>query len=67
MLTKFIIIIIMLIIVGALGSALVFLVRGTNKNNNTIKALTWRIGISLTLFLFLMLAFKFHWLTPHGI
>ena len=65
MLAKTIIVVVMLIILVALFSSLVFLVRDKGKSERTVKALTWRIGLSLGLFIFLILAFKFHWIAPH--
>lgn len=65
MLIKAFIIIVMLIILFALGSSLFFLVRDEGKTNRTVKALTWRIGLSLALFLFLFLAFSMGWIKPH--
>ena len=65
MLTKIIVIILMLIIIGALFNGLICLVRG--KKNSMAKSLSWRIGISVTLFIFLFIAFKFNLLTPHGL
>ena len=67
MLIKTVVFVVMLIILVCLGSGLVFLVRDEGKTNRTVKALTWRIGISLALFLFLMLAFGLHWISPHSI
>ncbi len=57
----------MLIILIALGSSLFYLVRDEGKTTRTVKALTWRIGISLVLFLFLFLAFAMGWIHPHAI
>ncbi|MBA2651483.1 MAG: twin transmembrane helix small protein [Tatlockia sp.] len=67
MITKAIIILVMLVILFALGSSLFFLVRDEGKTTRTVKALTWRIGISLVLFLFLFLAFSLGWIKPHGV
>ena len=67
MLVKTIIILVMLIILFALGSGMVFLVRDEGKTKRTVKALTWRIGLSLVLFLFLFLAFLMGWIKPHGV
>ncbi|WP_419420303.1 twin transmembrane helix small protein [Legionella sp. D16C41] len=67
MFTKIFIISVMLIILAALGSSLIFLVRDEGKTKRTVKALTWRIGLSLALFLFLFLAFSFGWIKPHTI
>ena len=67
MFAKYFIIFVMLIILFALGSGLVFLVRDKGKTNRTVKALTWRVGLSLTLFLFLFLAFCLGLIQPHAI
>lgn len=67
MITKIIILFAMIIIAGALASGLVFLVRDSGKTKRTVKALTLRIGISLSLFIFLLIAFKLGLIKPHGI
>ncbi len=67
MFAKAIIIIAMLIILYSLGSGLIFLVRDEGKTRRTVKALTWRIGLSLLLFLFLFLAFSMGWIKPHAV
>lgn len=67
MFIKAVIMIIMLIILITLASSLVFLVRDEGKTKRTAKALTWRIGLSLGLFLFLFLAFYLEWINPHTI
>ncbi|MFA5959374.1 MAG: twin transmembrane helix small protein [Tatlockia sp.] len=67
MFTKSIILIVMLIILFALGSSLFFLVHDAGNTKRTVKALTWRIGLSLALFLFLFLAFSMGWIKPHGV
>ncbi|MFC3909228.1 twin transmembrane helix small protein [Legionella dresdenensis] len=67
MLAKAIIITVMLIILVALGSSLLFLVRDTGDTKRTVKALTVRIGLSLLLFIFLFIAFSLGWIKPHGV
>lgn len=67
MFTKTIIFIAMLVIIISLVSSLVFLIRDEGQTNRTVKALSWRIGISLALFLFLLLAFGLDWISPHPI
>ncbi|STX28117.1 Protein of uncharacterised function (DUF2909) [Legionella beliardensis] len=67
MFTKIFIITVMLVILAALGSSLIFLVRDEGKTKRTVKALTWRIGLSLALFLFLFLAFSMGWIKPHAL
>jgi len=67
MFTKIFILLIMLIILVTLFSGLMFLVRDNGKTKNTVKALTWRIALSLGLFIFLIIAFSLHWINPHGV
>ena len=57
----------LLIIVGSLGSALFYLLKDRGRSPRTVKALTFRIGLSLGLFVLLLLGFKFGLLQPHGI
>ncbi|MBI5938442.1 MAG: twin transmembrane helix small protein [Betaproteobacteria bacterium] len=51
---RILVIAMLLIIVLSLASALVYLVKDKGDGNRTVKALTWRIGLSLGLFLLLM-------------
>ncbi|QBR85069.1 twin transmembrane helix small protein [Legionella israelensis] len=67
MMTKIFILLAMLIILIALGSGLIFLVRDGGKSKRTVKALTWRIGISLALFIFLLIAFSLGLIELHSL
>lgn len=67
MITKVFIIFIMFIIASSLASGLFFLVNDTGDSKRTVKALTVRIGISLSLFIFLFIAFRLGLIHPHGI
>lgn len=49
----------LLAIVGSLFSGLFYLWRDRGAGERMARALTWRIGLSLTLFLLLLLAFRF--------
>ncbi len=51
---KIVIVLFLLFILGSLGSALYFLVRDKGHSERTVRALTWRIGLSITLFVLLM-------------
>ena len=42
-------------------------VHDEGRGDRTVKALTWRIALSLTLFILLMLGFEFGIITPHTI
>ncbi|MEW5892193.1 MAG: twin transmembrane helix small protein [Pseudomonadota bacterium] len=54
----------LLLIVFSLASALVYLVKDKGGSSRTVKALTWRIGLSFTLFLLLMIAGYTGLITP---
>ncbi|HYA46638.1 MAG TPA: twin transmembrane helix small protein, partial [Burkholderiales bacterium] len=51
---KFVVILFFAAILVSLGSALFFLVTDRGRSNRTVKALAFRVGLSLTLFLLLM-------------
>lgn len=57
MLIKLFIIVILLLIVGSLFSALFFLIKDKGQGRRTARALTLRIGLSIGLFLLLMLGY----------
>ena len=56
-----------ILILASLGSALVFLMRDKGKSNRTVKALAFRVGFSITLFVLLLVAYKLGWIQPTGI
>jgi hypothetical protein len=55
------------VIVASLLSALWYLVRGAGDSRRMVRALTWRIGLSIALFLLLMLAWYSGLIAPHGV
>jgi hypothetical protein len=63
---RVIVITFLLVIVGSLASALFYLVRDKGSSERTVKALSVRIGLSITLFLLLMAGFYFGILPPKG-
>ncbi|MBA5605674.1 twin transmembrane helix small protein [Duganella sp. FT3S] len=56
-----------ILIIGSLGSALFFLMRDKGKSNNTVRALAMRVGLSITLFLLILLGYKLGYIQPTGI
>ena len=65
---KLILLLALFAIVVSLGLALRRLNRAEPADRSaTVRALTWRIGLSLLLFLFILLAIRLGWITPHGV
>jgi len=58
-LSRIIIVVFLLLIVGSLASALYFLVKDKGNSDRTVKALTVRVTLSVTLFLLLLAGFYF--------
>ncbi|MBI5041770.1 MAG: twin transmembrane helix small protein [Gammaproteobacteria bacterium] len=67
MLAKIFIVLTLLAILGSLASGLIFLIRDNGQSTRTAKALTTRIGLSVFLFLMLMLGIYTGVIHPHGI
>jgi hypothetical protein len=59
MLIKVIVVLTLIVIVGSLFSALFFLSKDKTGGDRTVKALTVRIGLSILLFILLLIAGKF--------
>lgn len=64
---KIIVIVMLLLILASLFSALVLLFRRGGNRHATAKALTWRIGLSVALFLLLMAGLYFRVIPPEGL
>ena len=61
---RYVVIVMLLAIVGSLGSAAVFMLRGRGDSRRMAKALALRVGLSVALFLLLMLGYFFGVLRP---
>ena len=64
---KGVIIALLVFIFFSLGSALYYLMRDSSQSTRVVKALSWRIGLSLVLFILLMVSLMLGWITPHSI
>jgi hypothetical protein len=64
---QFIVIALLLVILGSLASGLFFLVRDSHQSTRAVRALTWRIGLSIACFLLLLLGAALGFIQPHGI
>ncbi len=56
-----------ILILASLGSALVFLMKDKGRSNRTVKALAFRVGFSITLFVLILVAYSQGWIEPTGI
>ena len=63
---RYVILIFIVFIIGSLFSALYYMVRDKGQSTRAVRALTWRVGLSITLFLILMLGYHFGFITPQG-
>ena len=64
---KILVAIAFILIIGSLGSALVFLMRDKGRSNRTVQALALRVGFSILLFVLLLVANRLGWIQPTGI
>jgi type II secretory pathway pseudopilin PulG len=65
MLFTILVVLMLLAILASLGMGLVSLIRDRGQTNRTVKALTWRIALSLALFFLLILGFALGLIQPH--
>ena len=64
---RLIVIAVLIGIVASLASAAFQLAGGKGDSGKMLKALTWRIGLSVALFIVLLLAWKAGIIKPHGL
>jgi hypothetical protein len=70
---KTVMVLIFLAVLGALASAGVFMLRkgqdgsGNSRNKHMARALALRVGLSVALFLFILLSWYMGWVRPTGI
>ena len=60
---RYLVIGVFVLIVASLGSALVFMYKDKGGSTRALKALALRVGLSVGLFVFLMLGYYFGWIT----
>lgn len=64
---KIVIIALMLAILFSLFRALYFLAKDDKDSKRTVTSLRWRIGLSITLFVVIVVAMSLGWIEPHGL
>jgi hypothetical protein len=64
---KTIVVILLLIVILSLGSALYHLVSHKGTSDRLVKSLTWRIGLSVFVFVLLLAGWAMGLIQPHGL
>jgi hypothetical protein len=62
---KPLIVLTLLAIVASLGKALFSMSSGPEHSAQMVQALSWRIGLSVALFVSVLLSYHFGWIAPH--
>jgi hypothetical protein len=63
---RLVVIAFLIVIVASLASALIYLIRDKGQSDRTVKALTVRVALSVTLFLLLMVGYYFGFIPQRG-
>lgn len=66
MIIKVIVVVLLLLILFSLGRGLFYLVKDHGKSDRVVRSLTWRVGLSLGLFILVMLAASQGWISGIG-
>ena len=66
MLFKTLVVLLLAAVVSSLFSGLFFLMRDRGNSTRAVRSLTWRIGISLALFVLLLVGAAAGWIDPRG-
>ena len=61
---RYVVIAVLVLIVASMGSALWYLLTDRTGSGRMVKALAIRVGLSVALFLFLMLGYYLGWFVP---
>lgn len=67
MIFKIIILALLAVVIFSLGSAMYHLVSKKGDSDKLIKSLTWRIGLSVFIFILLFIGQATGLITPHGL
>lgn len=64
---KFVLLLALLGIFGALGAAGLFMLRRSKGRSSMARALALRVALSVALFLFILLSYYMGWIKPTGV
>lgn len=67
MIFKVVVVSLLLIVIFSLGQALVHFVKNGGDSEKMLNALTWRIGLSVFIFLLLLIGQAVGLIQPHGL
>lgn len=67
MIIKSIILILLILVLLSLGASMFTLIKDRNKTDRTVRFLTLRIVLSISLFVLLLVSFLMGWIQPHGL
>ncbi len=67
MIFKLLIVILLFIVIFSLGQALFYLIKDEGKSDRMVKALSWRIGLSVFIFLLLLIGQAVGLIQSHGL
>ncbi len=63
---KLVVVLMLIGVMGSLFSGLFFLLRDRGAGHRAVKALTWRVSLSMMVFALLMLAYRWGWISGYG-
>ncbi len=64
---KIFIVLLLLMILASLAFGMVFLVKDDSSSNRLVTSLTFRIALSILLFISLIVGYNLGWIQPHGL
>ena len=67
MIFKLLIVILLFFVIFSLGQALFYLIKDEGKSDRMVKALSWRIGLSVFIFLLLLIGQAVGLIQSHGL
>ncbi|MFA9439931.1 MAG: twin transmembrane helix small protein [Rhodocyclaceae bacterium] len=62
---RYVVIALLVAIFISLASGLVYLIRDKGEGTRTVRALTWRVGLSVVLFILVAVAYRMGWIHGH--
>ncbi|OIQ87384.1 hypothetical protein GALL_307620 [mine drainage metagenome] len=62
-----IVVIAFIAILVSLFSGLYFVMKDKGRSDRAVNALSWRIGLSILLFIFILVSYRLGWIHPTGI